>query len=457
MAAPAFPFWALICIVVGVGMIIWYRRRADDGGASGTKSSAPDAFAQDAIDVMSAANPDYHYGYNHIRETIIGFDPNGEEQHTLALANLRQRTAEMGRADRVAYLQNFAAQIESPELTPDDAARLRLRARTASERQLRAQYSSLRGQGEPTDHLDDIALTPVGKELIGAQIGDMLLQPMIDGDNTLRSLGEDDLERLELTLDQVMERARRNLFEDLPPVEQLWEQVSEHIFIMATQTDFEVAQLVALGDMVPTPQRPLDQLVCYFPAHAVCMVATDRNEAVLEEMIEVGTEMASTQRPFSAALWELAEDGWAVFDPQDPPSAAARLAHAQARAGDHEEQTQSLKRMIERAGLDIHAASLIAFQKDTGDILTTAVFIGGGCLLPVVDEIRWPQDGGMGSAPDKDAPMLIVAWGDFARIMGLDGEPSYQGLLPTRYYFEHDPTPDQAVALHRAGRVETST
>jgi len=118
---------SLLLIVLGGLMIFTLNRRGQKNVPTSEDKNALDSFVEDIREVLGEVIPDTQFEYNssidtfapvvNSNDTEFSEAPNGM---TLFLGNLRNRTQDMGSADRKEFLRSFLIQATSQtELTPE--------------------------------------------------------------------------------------------------------------------------------------------------------------------------------------------------------------------------------------------------------------------------------------------------------------------------------------------------
>jgi len=339
------------------------------------------------------------------------------------LGNLRNRTQDMSKADRVAFLQTFFGHLtEQTELTPDILRKnLLIRNRTSEEF---SQRQIIMNQGNKTNE-DPFEPIIIAK-------GEMLFEPVLDLDNAVQPMNVQTMREHSFAFDEFIQIATQNLLKITPKdKDSHWELIADNIWISKIQDDYDSARLFLFPDKISLPVQ--GDLIAYAPSHAVCLLTTSTDDATLKHMIELGNQSSETHRQLSLALWQQTDKGWARMTAEDRNSAIGRAALIESVTA-YNDQKNILDQHFEKMQEDVHVAKVIAVSKENAEgpplIKTLSVFIGQGSYLPKTDVVVLSFD-----EKPKDDTMLEVEWNEFVEIIGKGNLGPHPDYKPARYIY----------------------
>jgi len=250
--------------------------------------------------------------------------------------------------------------------------------------------------------------------------------------------------------DDFVQLAGKNLLNATPQTpENHWEKIDANIWISKLNDDFDAARLFLLPDQLSLPFT--SPPIVYAPSHAICLIASETDEATLKRLIELGDESSQTHRPLSRALWQYSEGNWQRMTSEDRNSAAGRARFIET-INSYDDQKNALEQLFESTKRDIHTASVIIRNKsedhEPDKLETLSVFIGHDSYLPKTDFIV------LGFEEAKiDDTIREVSWEVFTNIIGEENMTSHPDLKPVRYLFDKKISDQKITALLAAAEV----
>jgi hypothetical protein len=424
-----------ILVIIGLVLIYVLTRKTPQNLPA---SSAGDAFAKEVKAVLQDVYPNTAFIYDEANDTYAPISMNEDDEApflNIFLGNLRNRTLELGQADRDAYIRNFLNQVtQSEEVT---AATLReklcMRNRTPEEFSLRL-LSMTPDAGE--DPFEPIIIAK----------GEMLFEPVLNLENAVSSVNVKTMREHGFAFDELIQIAGQNLLDFTPnTATDHWEKLEGNIWISKLNDDFDAARVFLFPEQLKFPFT--GSLVVFAPSHTICLITSHTDEATLARMIELGKASAETHRPLSHALWHQTDDGWRRMESEDRNSTVGRARLIETLTA-YEDQKNSLEQHFEKTKQDIHVAAVIARSDDTDPeapkIETRAVFIGAGSYLPKTDFII------LGFETMSDSkPIDQVTWDTLVEVLGDSFQP-HPDFLPARYIYSGELTKSEIQALRAA-------
>ncbi len=424
-----------ILLIIGLALIYLLTRKTPQ---SQPVSSAGDAFAKEVKAVLHDVYPNTAFIYDEANDTYSPVSMNEDDEApflNIFLGNLRNRTLELGQADRDAYIRNFLNQvIQSEEVTAETLREtLLMRNRTPEEFSLR-----------------QLIMTPDDGEYPFEPIiiakGEMLFEPVLNLENAVSSVNVKTMREHGFAFDELIQIAGQNLLGLTPDTAaDHWEKLEGDIWISKLNDDFDAARVFLFPEQLKFPFA--GSPIVFAPSHAICLITSHTDEATLARMIELGKASAETHRPLSHALWHQTDDGWRRMESEDRNSTVGRARLVETLTA-YEDQKNSLEQHFEKTKQDIHVAAVIATSDDTDPkvpiIKTQAVFIGVGSYLPKTDFIILGFE-----AMSDSKPIDQVNWDTLVEVLDDKFQP-HPDYLPERYICSGALTKAEIKALRAA-------
>ena len=405
---------SFLCIAIGLGMVFLHNRKSETGDI--TAPNKPDSFAKEMLAAVTDFYPDVPFRYTPSADVIdTPDDYDGDHQYQFYLGNMRNRSRDMGRKDRAAYIREMIATFtDRSEITAQELKEsLYLRARTGSELVLR---NILLDSPDKT-----------GGSVAAINRDDIILELVMDLPNGVRVIDLETLEEHDIKMDEAVNIAGNNLLRATPTEgADLWEKVSENIWISKLHDDYDAARVFTFPEHLPLPFKGL--ATAYAPAHAIMLITDKPDEDTLNRMVEFGNNAAEVHRPLSLALWGQTETGWKRLTSKERRSMIWQAALADDTMA-YSEQKNILEQIFEKKEKDIFVASVMAAKEKDGEIFTLAVFIDGHCYMPIVDYIV---------LHDEAEESFKVPWSRFIDILGPERLKAVPELTPKRLEFKGD-------------------
>ncbi len=352
--------------------------------------------------------------------------------YNIYLGNLYLKLKDMTRAQRSESIEAFLAEVLFPkELTADELiASLALRARTRFELDLRRNLMAIGGAPFETVAYGD---------------GDLLLELVADGDESIMSVSPDKLSEASISADDAYKTAAATLVRATG--ESQWTQISEQIWASTYEDDYDFSRLVAAG---LSARFPFDGApVVFAPSHSVCLATDTPKGPVLAEMIEIGNKAAESHRPFSQLLWTLLPDEhWARWTttPGEDGHAEFVLQELRERVAQYDDQQQYLESLLQDRGEDSFVASYQVYERN-GELQSVATYtLNLPSYLPETDIVALvdPESG------NKEPVLGAVTWAQFAEALGSDTLKVMDDLSPPRFQLLGKLTDEQLQRLQGA-------
>lgn len=425
-----------IFIIGGLALIYALNKKAPQNASEQPRD---DTFLHEMLAVLQDVYPDSDFSYDRASDTISPIASENKDNAPfldLFLGNLRNRTLELGKADRKDFLRKFLEQAaQSGEVTIDALREsVLMRNRTPEEFSLRQLLMSPEGGKDPFE------------PIIIAK-GEMLFEPVLNLENSVSPISVQTMREHGFAFDEFIQMASQNLLSVTPEGSaNMWEKLEDDIWISKLNDDFDASRVFLFPEHLELPFE--GNPVVYAPSHTVCLITDQFDDATLARVVELGNASAETHRPLSRALWHRDTGEWRRMESDDRNSAVGRARLIETLAA-YDEQKNGLEQHFDKTQQDIHVAAVMA-QSDNTDpaapkIETRAVFIGKGSYLPKTDFVIL----GFEEMSDK-TPIDQVDWGTLENILGEENFKPHPDLLPVRYQLETDLSDSQIKALRNA-------
>jgi len=352
--------------------------------------------------------------------------------YNIYLGNLYLKLKDMTRAQRSESIEAFLSEVLFPkELTADELiAALALRARTRFELELRRNLMAIGGAPFETVAYGD---------------GDLLLELVADGDESIMSVSPDKLSEASISADDAYKTAAATLVRATS--ENQWMKVSEHVWASTYEDDYDFSRLVAAGS---SARFPFDGLpVVFSPSHSVCLATDTPTGAALAEMAEIGNKAAESHRPFSQLFWTLLPDGtWSRWttNPGEDGHAELVLQEVRERIAQYDDQQQYLESLLQERGEDSFVASYQVYERG-GELQSVATYtLNLPSYLPGTDIVALVDP----DAGNKEPVLGAVTWAQFAEALGSDTLKMMDDLSPPRFQLLDELTQEQLQRLQDA-------
>ncbi|WP_375758632.1 hypothetical protein [Corallococcus exercitus] len=382
----------------------------------------PDAFAEQALEALRAADPTGELKYDPERFLIQRYSPDGGLGMSLFLGNFHreylasppeQRGALLARLGRAGVLPETPATYEQarPRLM------LVVRARDTFE-----QFSLQ--PGEPA---------PVSWRPLGEVLAEALVQ---DTPDAMRYVPPEELSRWGITYEQARADALANL-RRLDPVP--LRSLTLGACGLFTNDSYAASRLF-LDEVVRGCEVRGDPVVVV-PNRDTLLITGSEDATGLLTVAEAAQAGVTAPRPVDGTALRLTADGWRPFlpEPGSPSrSILEKLAFASQVRG-YQEQTARLRQQHEQEGSEVYVAAVIAEKDDQGRFFSQTLWPSDAeTLLPRTDVILF-MDAALG--PDAP-PVAAVRWDLVVRDVGTLLMPEL-GMYPERYRVRGFPSKEQ--------------
>ncbi|MFT4564315.1 MAG: hypothetical protein ACI9BW_004078 [Gammaproteobacteria bacterium] len=366
--------------------------------------------AKELLAILPEAYPETTFTYLAEHREIRSHD----DSAVLFLGNLFNRVKHMSRKGRAQELIAFVTTVLESKDPERFIERLMPRARTSFEIWLRKQYA---GRLDNKDRIEDLVNYPVSAFLV--------LELVIDGATTVRSVSTKDLAENELTKEQALKIANANLHRNSDS--NGWQEINPGIWRSMFEDDYDFARVFVGSELGP----PIDPVIIYAPSQSAVGAAAPDDLDALATMIELAGVEAQEHRPLSEYLWRYADGNIERWDPRkdEPGYSIANRQSIRETIKQYEEQADLLNRQLESREEDSFVAQYIATQNANGEISSYCTYTL--CLpsyLPQTDLIMLfdPEVG-------KEGELLgQVSWHEFSDAVG-SALKVVEGFVPPRY------------------------
>ncbi|NOK07805.1 hypothetical protein [Corallococcus exercitus] len=382
----------------------------------------PDAFAQQALEALRAADPTGEFKYDPERFLIQRFAADGGLGMSLFLGNFHreyQASSPERRGEVLARLGRAGVLPEAPATYAQARPQLMLVVRA------RDTFEQFSQQGD--------ASAPVSWRPLGEVLAEALVQ---DTPDAMRYVPPEELSRWGISYEQARADALANLRRlDSVPLRSL----TLGACVLFTNDSYGASRLF-LDDVVRDCEVRGDPVVVV-PNRDTLFITGSEDATGLLTVAEAAQEAVTAPRPVDGHALRLTEDGWRPFLPE--PGSPSRpllenLAFA-SRVRGYQEQTARLRQQHEQEGSDVFVAAFIPKQDDQGRLFSQTHWPNDAeTLLPRTDVILF-MDAALG--PDAP-PVATVRWDLVVRDAGTLLMPEL-GMYPERYRVQGFPSKEQ--------------
>jgi hypothetical protein len=371
--------------------------------------------AKELLAILPEAYPNTKFTYLAEHREIRGHDGSA----VLFLGNLLNRVKHMPRKERAEELIAFVTTVLESKDPERFIERLMPRARTSFEIWLRKQYA---GRLMNMAGIEELVNYPVCDSLV--------LELVIDGATTVRSVSTKDLVENDVTIGQALRIANANLHRNSDS--NGWQEINPGVWRSSFEDDYDFARIFVGSELGP----PIDPAIIYAPSQsAVGAAAPDELEA-LTMMIELTGQAAQEHRPLSEYLWRYTDGRIERWNPgeQEPGYSIANLQLIRETIKQYEEQSDLLHKQLESRKEDSFVAQYIATQNADGKISSYCTYtMDLPSYLPQTDFVMLfdPASG------KKGAVLGQVSWTEFSGALGL-ALRNVEGFIPPRFELLED-------------------
>ncbi|MBN8232732.1 hypothetical protein JYK02_34960 [Corallococcus macrosporus] len=382
----------------------------------------PDAFAEQALEALRAADPTGELKYDPERFLIQRYSPDGGLGMSLFLGNFHREYLASPPEQRGALLARLGRAGVLPE-APATYAQARPRLMLVVRARDTFEQFSLES-GEPA---------PVSWRPLGEVLAEALVQ---DTPDAMRYVPPEELSRWGITYEQARADALANL-RRLDPVP--LRSLTLGACGLFTNDSYAASRLF-LDDVVRGCEVRGDPVVVV-PNRDTLLITGSEDATGLLTVAEAAQEGVTAPRPVDGTALRLTADGWRPFLPEPgSPSRIIleRLAFVSRMRG-YQEQTARLRQQQEQEGGKVFVAGYLPEQDDQGHFYSRTVWSNEGeSLLPRTDVILF-VDAALG--PDAP-PVATVPWDLVVRDAGTLLMPEL-GVYPERYRVQGFPSKEQ--------------
>ncbi|MDA0824227.1 MAG: hypothetical protein O3C28_17655 [Proteobacteria bacterium] len=371
--------------------------------------------AKELLAILPEAYPNTKFTYMAEHREIRGHDGSA----VLFLGNLFNRVKYMPRKERTEELIAFVTTVLESKDPERFIERLMPRARTSFEIWLRKQYA---GRLTDKEGIEELVNYPVCDSLV--------LELVIDGATTVRSVSTKDLVEHDVTAGQALKIANANLHRASDS--NGWQEINPGVWRSSFEDDYDFARIFVGSELGP----PIDPAIIYAPSQSAVGAAAPDDIDALTVMIELAGQAAQEHRPLSEYLWRYTDGRIGRWNPgeHEPGYSIANLQLIRETIKQYEEQSELIYRQLESRGEDSFVAQYIATQNADGQISSYCTYtMNLPSYLPRTDFVMLfdPESGKKGEVLGK------VSWTEFSGALGL-ALKNVEGFIPPRFALLED-------------------
>ncbi|ATB29149.1 hypothetical protein [Melittangium boletus] len=274
---------------------------------------------------------------------------------------------------------------------------------------------------------------PVSFKVLG---GFLAVGLALDGSDTLRYLGPEELGRWGVSFSQALSVAEENLRQrSADPLEPLAPGTCQ-----SSWDDTHAASRLILEEVIrrcPVKGTP----VVLAPHRDLLLITGSEDEDGLRRVGELALRAVLTPRSLDGRALRLTPGGWVPFMPERLSEAWADFRKLQlfTQARDYDEQLQRLEKHYQRKGEDYFVAAFTPYQDERGRSISYAVWQKGLTTLLPRSEVIFFMDPARG---ERGPPVGIARWEEVAKAAG-DLLVRVPGIYPERYLARGFPSEEQ--------------
>ena len=387
----------------------------------------PDRFAAKLQKAVKQAGDTRRAVYDKENFQIQFFDEAGKESGHANLSNLFREYCETPRATRNKFMRQIVVTLLRP-LTmeiPDEFEDARPDVLPVVRTRTRIDLVQLQSQVAGRD----TATFP--EQLIGDHYS---LSLVYDLPESTVSLSQDNLDTWGISFYEALEVS----LENLAAREFAFGQLGDSLYIAATGDTYDASRLMLLEFI-----RSLEvagETVAMIPNRNQLLITGSEDETGLQIMAELADKALDEARPMYGLALRLTDDEWVSWMPSEdhPLYEQFRRLEVKSLYGDYADQKELLDALHERNGTDLFVATYSAVEKESGEVVSYAVWGEGiDTLLPKTHKLVL-----MG----EDQQIRTVAgWDRIQEVLGYLFEGTE--LFPQRYRVMGFPTNEELARL----------
>jgi len=280
---------------------------------------------------------------------------------------------------------------------------------------------------------DDPRQAPVSFKALG---GFLAVGLALDGADTLRYLGPEELGRWGVSFSQALSIAEENLRQhSVEPLERLAPGTCR-----SPWNDTHAASRLILDEVIrrcPVKGAP----VVLVPHRDLLLITGSEDEDGLRQVGGLALRAVLTPRALDGRALRKTAGGWVPFMPERLSEAWAdfRKLELFTQARDYDEQMQRLEKHYQRKGEDYFVAAFTPYQDERGRSISYAVWQKGLTTLLPRTEVIFFMDPARG---ERGPPVGIARWEEVAKTAG-DLLVQVPGIYPERYLARGFPSEEQ--------------
>lgn len=270
-------------------------------------------------------------------------------------------------------------------------------------------------------------------------LGDHLCVSLVyDLPTAMRSIGQEDLDRWEVTFYEALEASLRNL-EQMGPTA-FMAIPEKHIYISANHDNYDASRLLIL-DLIRRLEVRGDPVVLVPNRDTLIVTGTEEEEG-LAFLATAAEKSFQEPRPISAIPLVLQDDEWQTWQPawNSPLAPTFRNLQLRSLGAEYNDQKDLLDDLHQQQQQDLFVASFKAYELPTDKQLRSfCVWVDGAdSLLPETDEVHLYRPGPNNS---QGKVVAVASWRQVQEVCGELLEPT--GLYPERYRVREFPSAEQ--------------
>jgi hypothetical protein len=272
---------------------------------------------------------------------------------------------------------------------------------------------------------------PLGEHLVAI--------PASDWPESTQTVSDDHLAGWGVTVFEALKVGKANLAETM----KVCSKIGDHLISFISGDNYD-APRVLLVDLI-RGMGLAGRLVAMVPDRDSALIAQEDDETALAMMLDLVEDKFNGPYGLSGFPLVLDGDEWADWSPPSGHPLEDRFRDLEQKylGSLYSQQTELLRTLYEKQGVDIFVANFSGIQKDDGTVATYCVWGNGvDCLLPFTQKVVLMREHGEGP----------TAIGDFGRVRSITGSM----LVPTDHYpprFRVREFPDDA-ALAAIGKED---
>jgi uncharacterized protein YtpQ (UPF0354 family) len=265
---------------------------------------------------------------------------------------------------------------------------------------------------------------------------DLAISLVYDLPDSMRSIGQGDLDDWGVSIYEALEVARSNL--QRLPYRFMGPKDGPGVYLSDTLDNYDASRMLLLDAI--RQFRVRGDYIAMVPNRDTLIVVGSEDQDGLKGMAAVTKGVLQKARAMSGRALRLDGDEWTPWMPErsHPSYADFRMLEIQSIGYNYEEQRDLLDKLNKKTGKDLFVASFKASQDTVSGEISSYCVWSKGChaWLPRTDRVVFFEDGRDQIVADWDRAMAVV--GDLVKPLG---------MFPERYRVFEYPTEAQLAAV----------